>query len=231
MNVRTEELEGPLMEHFVRARALAFLKRGRSAGIPDRHLRINKESFVDMLFEEYHRGKLEETASFIYDSPMKLLEIPYIVIDGGDPYIRRRAGFALLFRLITCDRFGLYREAVDLAHKFRTPMALESEGRNDLIEQLKSLDVLFIAELQPRLFPVNFDTGTFFDEILVSRENNIKPTILSFVDPVGDSSKFTVDCGDCLHRMSRCLYADADKVTNPSRDLLRIRVKKEDGER
>lgn len=229
MDAKNTEMKDRTRERFIRARALAFLNRGRTAGIPDRYLRINKEMFTAMLFEDYHGDSMKNVVSLIYDSPNDLFKIPYIIIDGGDSLARRRAGFALLFRLIACDKFGLYKEAVDLAHKFRTPLAIDSKGRNDLIEDLKVQDILFISEIYPKLFPVNFDTGTFFDEVLVARENTLRPTILSFFDAVGDSSKFTVDCGKCIHELSQKLHPVAsNKSINPSNDVLRIRVKKQD---
>ena len=57
--------------------------------------------------------------------------------------------------------------------------------RHPFAEDLKSHDVLFMGEMEPNLFSEKDDVGTFFDEILEYREDNIQPTIMSFVDALG----------------------------------------------
>lgn len=223
-------LEQPEMELLrkarrARAQALAIIRRGRDAKIPERFLRIDEESFRNLLCEKYHKD-LQKLSSFIYNDANHLLEKSFIAIDGGNTDIRKRAGFALLFRLIACDKFGLYMECSSLVHKLQSIKSTSEISRNDLVEELKSYDILFISEFSRSIFKPHWESGEFFDEILSHRENYSKPTIISFSEPMktlGDLEKeaakegFNKDCGIYLAGL---LYKE--KQTD---SVFRVRVK------
>jgi len=147
-----------------------------------------------------------------------ILKQDVIIIDGGNALARRRAGFALLFRFIVSDKWGLYKECVALAHKFEMLDSSLNFTRNDWVDVLKTQDVIFISEFEPSFFNEHFWVGTFFDEFLVTRSMDHKSTIISFSYPL---SKETIlkntKCGRCI--------ADFSARINPSRQAFRVRVK------
>jgi len=218
----------------VRQKALAFLRRGRLALIPEEHLCINKENFSDLLDEQYildnateykkifgnnYKAKTtEDFAEYVYNNTDDILKKDIIIIDGGNALARRRAGFALLFRFIVSDKWGLYKECVALAHKFEMLDSSLDFTRNDWVDVLKTQDVIFISEFEPSFFNEHFWVGTFFDEFLVTRSMDHKSTIISFSYPL---SKETIlkntKCGRCI--------ADFSARINPSRQAFRVRVK------
>jgi hypothetical protein len=215
-------------------KALAFLRRGQKANIPDKHFRINANQFAELidftyvkdnkrayreLFgENYSATNQQEFASCLYDNAEKLLEMNYIIIDGGNSEARRRAGSALLFRLILCDRWGMYKECSELSHKFQT---INADGgdihRNVIASQLKKYDILFISEFYPKLMSVHFETGSFFDEVLVARRYSHKTTIISFSEPMQSESVIT-------NKEYGVTFADLSKQFCPSQNVLRIKV-------
>ena len=73
---------------------LAFIKRGREAGIPNSEIRIGKDEFKSLLDKDYYLNT-EDFASGIYSNSKTLMSKSFILIDGGDMYSRRKAGFAL----------------------------------------------------------------------------------------------------------------------------------------
>ena len=205
-----------------RDKALAFLRRCREANIPDQYWRINEKTFSSLLFPEYYgsKEKAKEFSKAIYHDPSNLFKIPFILIDGGDVMSRNKAGFALLFRLITCDKFGIYKGCKDLVHKFQSIKSTEAVLRNDAVDDLKGYDILFINEFDRGLFKPHFETGDFFDELLEHRCNREKPTIISFTNPVGsiENNKNDKSCGIYM--------ADLCVQEKPSEEVLRIRVRK-----
>lgn len=226
------------LERRRRALAMAFLQRAKKAGIPNHFLRINKDSFRGLLSEEYHQDTLDSICDFIYDTPLKLSKIPFIVIDGGGIEDRKKAGFAILFRLITIDRFGKYYDCSNIAHKLSTWNDVNGIGRNELVEDLKRYDVLFISEFQERLGNPHCQTGTFFDEFLNDRSDKENPTIITFTSPINSQNAIkTMDCGQYLAGLSMRLYPSSyltetgaliqgDVKNNPSKNILRLRVKR-----
>jgi len=102
-------------------RAKAFLRRALSAGIPKKYLPVKEKDFASILSPSYGAHKdTNSFASFVYNYPLEILDTPFIIIDGGDIDSRKKAGFAILFRLILCDRFGLYQECGRLADRLQT---------------------------------------------------------------------------------------------------------------
>jgi hypothetical protein len=215
-------------------KALAFLRRAKRANIPEENMRVNAEQFSELLDEKYIKENEKEYkelfgdsfdaktpidfAHYIYDNAEKLLNLNYIVIDGGNADARRRAGCALLFRFILCDKWALYKECSKLSHVFQT---IHTNGtdphRNDLANQLVKEGVIFIAEFYPNLMNIHFDTGTFFDEVFVSRRYSKKITIISFAEPIVDSNKIkNKDYG--------VTFADLSWQFRPGKKVLRIKV-------
>jgi hypothetical protein len=200
--------------------ALAFIKRGKDAGIPPKYLCINESSFVEIL-DDYHGDKKYDLAKKIYHDSNWLLSIPVILIDGGDIESRKKAGCAILFRMISFDRRGSYNACHDLTKKFQSFNDTMDVNRNDLAEEMKSYDVIFISEFEDsdKLFSPHCETGAFFDEVLGHRIDFVKPTIISFSRPINRESPIrNKDCGEYLANMSI-----KDKSTD---SILRIKVKK-----
>jgi len=166
--------------------ALAILNRAKEAGIPKQYMRINQDKFLQILNSDFH-GKSLETKSFvekIYNDPDFLLNRHFISIDGGNFEARETAGFAVLFRILAYDKIGLCYGCEKLRHQFETINSTSHITRNDLAEQLRSYDVLFLEELDKKRFSPHFDVGSFFDEVLMDRIHESKPTIVTFSSPV-----------------------------------------------
>lgn len=226
------------LERRRRALVLAFIKRAQEAGIPKRYMRINKDEFSELLSEEYHKDNGIDICNFIYDTPKKLADIPFIVIDGGGMEDRKRAGFAILFRLISIDKMGKYYDSNDIAHKLSTWNDVNGMDRNELVEELKSHHVLFVSEFQEKQGNPHCQTGSFFDEFMNDRSDKCNPTIISFTNPINKGNIIkTMDCGQYLAGLSMrehpTSYLDengnfvlGDRLNNPSRDILRIRVRR-----
>ena len=213
-------------------RALAFLRRARLAQIPEEHIRINSKEFSKLLdakyisdnkdaykklLGEYDDKSLESFADAVYNNADKILENPYIIIDGGNASARRRAAYALMFRFIISDKWAHYSECVSLAHAFELIDLKSGYTRNDWVEDLKKPDVLYIAEFDSKLFNEHFWVGSFFDDILFNRIVNNKMTLISFMKPISEENKIKdKDCGTSL--------ADLSVRYTPSKKAFRIRV-------
>ena len=210
-----------------RQAALALLKRAKEV-IPERYLRIQKETFKNVLFKPYYKD-VTVFSDFVYDNFDGMNKVRAILIDGGNETTRDIASFAVLFRLITWDNFGLYKDCSELSHKLQTINSTENFNRNDISDELKTFDVLFIREFNKRQFKVHFDAGDFLDEILSHRKNRDLFTIISFTDAINTSNQITDNvCGYHLADLSSKEYCDTnDKFKNPANEILRIRVKNE----
>jgi len=165
------------------AQARAFIQRGKRAGIPDKYLRIKKEEFSKLLDPTFHKNS-DEFSKEIYNTPQILFKKPFIVIDGGDIYSRKKAGFAILFRMIACDYYGAYYDCSSLAGQFQVIKFGKDENRNDLVKKIKDEQIIFINEFNPKNFSVHLDSGTSFDQILEHRDDYSKPTIVTFALPL-----------------------------------------------
>jgi len=233
MTNKTEELD-PRERRKVRQKALAFLRRGRKAEIPEEHLCINSEDFSKLLDkqyiadnvkgykeifgDEYSAWTTKEFSDNVYANVGDILKKEVVIIDGGNAAARRRAGFAMLFRAIVNDKWGLYKEAVELAHKFEMIDSSLSFTRNDWVDALKTQDVIFLSEFEPSFFNEHFWVGSFFDEFLVPRSMGHRLTIVSFSQPISKENIITNSkCGRCM--------ADFSARMNPSRKAFRIKVK------
>ena len=199
--------------------ALAFIERGQDAGIPPKYLCLNESVFKSVLDESYHGENLDKLCSEVYKNPNWLLSRPIILIDGGDIESRKKAGFAILFRIISFDRRGLYNNCHDLTKKFQSFDSTLDVSRNDLAEELKTYDVLFISEFSRSHFSPHCETGSFFDEVLGHRIDFNRTTIISSSEPISASNPIlNKDCGEYMANLSI-----KEKFTD---SILRIRVKK-----
>lgn len=222
-----------------RQMAAAILIRGREAGIPKQYMRMKQSEFASILDSSFHNGPVKGVPAFasdIYSKPDFLLKRNFIVIDGGNFEARQMAGFAILFRMIAYDKRGLSITSDSLLHKFQSFNATENISRNDLAEEIKSYDLIFINEFDELRFKPHFEHGSFFDEVLTERINMGRPTIVGFVNPIS-SEKLTQEnkekkamegkldsgCGRHLARLAL--------IPQTTQSVLRIRVKtKEDKE-
>jgi hypothetical protein len=212
----------------VRAQAQAILRRAKKAGIPEKFMRINQKTFESLLDNEYHKD-VSKMADYVYKNPMGLISKEFVVIDGGGIIERKKAGFAILFRLIACDRCGLYKNGTELAHQLQSLRSDAGINRNDITEYLRDADLLFISECVNGDFKKGFDTGRFFDEILSYRDDHIKTTIISFSNPLPKSSNFETPDNVMTEQVQfgqyMCSITQADE-TKDNR-FFRIRVKKD----
>ena len=215
-------------------KALAFLRRATKARIPKEHMRVNQEQFAKILDptyikenqkeykalfgEDYTAKNPKEFAAYIFANADKVLDLNYVLVDGGNAEARRRAGHAILFRFILCDKWGMYYECSELAHIFQT-IHIDGElpHRNVLVSQLKKYGIVFMSEFYPKLMSTHFETGSFFDEFLVARRYAKKLTIMSFAENITDDTKIkNKDYGVTL--------ADLSYQLKPGKQVLRIKV-------
>jgi len=222
MELEESEIKRRSLEKRIRTQAVAYLRRAKTAGIPKRYMRLDRDVFKSVLYPNYHGDSLDKIVSLVYDTPLELLNIPFIVIDGGDEIARKKAAFAILFRLITCDNTGYYRGCKELAHQLSTWDKVEGIGRNDLVEELKRYDVLFVGEFDRDVLNPYGEGGCFFDEFFEDRFDNVKPTIITFSQAIQKSNPID-------NKVSGRYLADLSTKEgcspNPNENLLRIRVK------
>lgn len=204
------------------AQARAYLQRATNAGIPEKYQRIKQEQFEPLLSKQYH-SNTKEFADSIYKNPKILFEKPFIIIDGGDNYSRKTAGFAILFRMITCDRYGKYYDTYQLSSEFQL-IKYGKENRNDLVNDVKKEDILFLNEFHPKKFHASFESNLFFDQLLEFRDDYSKPTIITFSQPLekgfsnqGNSLKDD-RCGNYLAMLSQSDMKD-------NKNVFRIKLK------
>jgi hypothetical protein len=207
----------------VYAQARAILQRGKDAGIPEKYLRIPKKEFQELLCSKYH-SNAQGAATKIYDNADILFKKSFIVIDGGDLNSRKKAGFALLFRMIACDKRGLYQPCSKLAGLFETIKFGAGENRNEVVQRIKNEPILFLNEFHPSQFNPHFDAGNFFDQLLEYRDDYSKPTILTFTNPL---QKGFLNNGNAI-RDTRCgaylaMLSQADEQKNDN--VFRIKLK------
>jgi hypothetical protein len=207
------------------AQADAIIKRAKSGGIPNRYLRIGQNRFEELLCPAYHKD-IKKLSNFIYKNPMEFMKKNFIVIDGGDIQTRKEAGFAILFRMIACDRYGEYKDCGELVHMLQSIKPTEGDlSRNDVAQNLRDVDVIFISECAGNDFKAYFECGSFFDNILGYRDDYLKPTVISFVDPLPmefAQSEHVMTDKDRFGRYM-CLVSQSD--CNKDKRFFRIRVK------
>ncbi len=217
----------------IQAQAAAILDRAVEAGIPKDYQRINKGTFTTFLEPTFLKQRYNTTpeafASSLFDQPDKLFDKRFILIDGGSPNSgsRLKAGFALLFRMIACDKIGLHQQGDQLINLFNT----FDKSKSELVSELQTPDVLLISNLSIYGFSPNMGGGKYMDEILEYRFLNALPTIISFAKPIfvreggNDGSLSDERAGRYLLQLA---HADVPQsITETEEDLktLRVRVK------
>jgi len=212
-----------------RQMAVAIIRRSREAGIPEKYMRLRQEEFASILDPDFHGGPKKGVPAFasdIYTKPDFLMKRDFIAIDGGNFEARQKAGFAVLFRMIAYDKRGQCFICDSLRHKFQTINSTEEITRNDLTEEIKSYDIVFLNEFNRHSFDPHFEHGSFFDEILTERINMERPTIVGFVNPISsiedreklaEAGKLDSGCGRHLAWLSL--------TPQTTKSVLRIRVK------
>jgi len=179
--------EQVLERRWARHMALAIIRRGRDARIPENCLRIKEDAFKEVLSPEYH--DVAKFANDVYNNSNFLLKRKFISIDGGNSETRLKAAYAILFRMIAYDKIGMYCDCVETGHRFQSIRSNEEITRNDLAEELKGYDILLIGEFDRTQFKPHFETAEFFDEVLGHRVNYSKPTLVTSVSAIVETSK------------------------------------------
>jgi hypothetical protein len=211
----------------IEAKLYAYKQRAERAGIPERYVGIGPKDFMNLLSDEYHKTEDERKhlASLIYKTPFEFAKIPFVLIDGGNMEARKRACYAIMYRLITCDNFGEIVDCSALAHKLNTfdPRDVSSgEGRIDYAQYLKEKGVLAINEFRSTHWKEHCDGGSYLDEIMDHRLNKLKPTIITFQEGIDSKTALkTAVVGNYVAGM----YQKEIINPNPSKNYLRLRVK------
>lgn len=212
-------------ERRIRQQALAILRRGKHAGIPDRYLRTNRESFKELLCNSYH-SDVDKITNLVFDDSDKLLTISNILIDGGNDSIRTQVGCTILFRMIACDKSGMYLRCDRLSHKLEDMKSDGTVSRNVYLDNIQGYDALFIGEVKATSFNEHLASNSFVDELLGYRIDKTLPTIFSFTKPLCQANEITNKvAGDLLSSLSIREKAAIDSDENPTKNFLRIRVK------
>ena len=212
---------------------IATLKRARDADIPEDMLRINKNTFQNLLYEKYFNDvrhiSVEKFSNAIYNNSDKLFTYPFILIDGGSSNERKMAGFALLFKMIACGKNGKYEQFNTFAHKFQGSKNFEEQSRTSYIEEISSYDILFLSEFSlENVKSTSPDAGCYIDEVLEKRKDKGRPTIISFYKPL-----YSKDIPDIIantmniveNTYGQYLYALSNHEKKQMHKALRIKVK------
>lgn len=205
-----------------RVMALSILQKAKNSGIPLQYQRINKEKFTALLDDKYHVGTVPDIASLVYDDKEKLMKIPCILIDGGDSRARKAAGCAILFRMIFYQNEGVFQDCKTLIRIFNMYDKDTETPRSPLMEHLKRCRAIFVSEFKRDNFIHKLQASEYIDEILSSRSDAQRSTIVSFSQSIVEQDKMVDNmCGQELAIMSGVERLDP----NPSDTYLRIRVK------
>jgi hypothetical protein len=224
MNIDEEYMKETSHKRRIRQQAVAILRRGKQAGIPERFLRTTKDTFKGMLCDKYN--DVDKIADIVFDNSNKLTKIPNIVIDGGNSMVRHQIGCTILFRIIACDKIGTYTRCDRLSHKLEDMRSDGTMSRNEYVEELQRYDALFIGEVKRASFNEHLSAGSFMDELLGYRFDNMLPTVFSFTKALCDSNEISpYAAGELISAISVKEFASNDSVTNPTTNYLRVRVK------
>jgi len=167
--------------------ASAALRRATDARIPDDYMRIGMNEFSKLLCKPYYANQgvsADSIAKRIFETPESIFRKPFILIDGGTKEERKRAGFAILFRLITCDKSGHHSDCTELIHKLQNMNMVHGITREERADALKSKDVIFVSDFRPAPVRSYSEGCLYLDEILEHRLNYRKPSIISFYTPL-----------------------------------------------
>ena len=217
-----------IRERCERAFVLSALRRAKEAGIPEDLQRINKNEFKSLLCPKYKNtsGTIDSISNMIFDKPEDIYtKYQFILIDGGGRDERRRAGFAILFRLIALEidhdqMSGKYSTGDNFIHRLENASYDGEQNRIEFSNEMSAYNSIFISEFDSLKVNPKRDAGTFFDEIMEKRENKKRPTIISFSRPISEVNELKDNvAGLYFYDFSRC------EKSKPMRNALRIRVK------
>lgn len=220
----------------IQSQALAILRRTKEAGIPEDNMRIPQDVFRQLLHDEFYKERNQnpdKIANLAYNHPEKLFNKRFILIDGGDMLglKRKKAGFALLFRMMACDKSGKHEQGRQMVHFLNTAfISPNAIPRHEYVESLQNYDVLFISELSLGDFNSKFEGGSYMDDLLEYRYSHGLTTILSFTKNIfltegGQDGIIDTVCGRYLQQL---VNADVDafkKIMQNDLKVARIRVK------
>lgn len=213
----------------IKNQAIAIMQRAKNANIPKKFMRINQTTFESLLDSAFH-DNISSVSNYVYKNPLSLLKKEFVLIDGGSDVERKTAGFAILFRLISCDRRGFHKNGTELAHQLQSIGSSDyGMGRNDITDMLRSTDALFLSEVAKADFRKNFETGGFFDEVLSYRDDHVKTTIVSFQKQFPFNQAFENE--DNIMKETNqfgqymCSFTQTDKSKVKDKRFFRIRVK------
>lgn len=209
--------------------AEATIKRAILAGIPPEYQKITESEFRELLFDPFFNERklsAEKIAKAIFQKTEMMFSKMFILIDGGDAIglKRSKAGYAILFKLITKDFTGKHIQGKSLIHSFND----FAQDRISLINEYKNVDALFISEISLQDFRVGSDAGSYFDELLEYRFSHGLPTILSWSRPISALEKSEINDERAGRFLLQLYHADAKKNEELIfKDLksIRIRVK------
>lgn len=210
----------------IRLQALAILQRARDAGIPEDQWRIGELPFSKMLDPYFYGGEKEKDAfaSNIFQNANSLFDKRFIIIDGGTRPDRLKAGFAILFRLIACDRNGKWENFGKFVHAFGSFKSLGDVSRNEYAEIMSNYDNLFLSEFERKMVTEWGETASFIDEVFEQRYINKRLTIVSFVRNLSaknsDHAEVIMEntCGEYISLLSKCDIGECPL------SVLRIRI-------
>lgn len=210
--------------------ARAIINRAKEAGIPEHMMRINENEFCNLLCDDFHPNK-STFAKNVYARVDLLHKKSFIIIDGGDVISRKKAGFAILFRMLSHMKTAKYEVFKTLAHAISTFKDTDGVSRNDYIAMLANIDTLYLSEFDKKDINTKLETGSFIDELLEIRDNNKRTTIITCTKPLlsryGLNTQNTIDTDDFGNYMVLLSRLD---IEPKERDFsLRIRVKSSGG--
>ena len=217
-------------ERRLRALVLIILQRAKEAGIPEDFLRIPKDEFKKIISPSYAKSNkttIDEIANLIYDNTEEFIKkYQFVLISGGTKYERKKAGFAILFKIISCNREGKYELWESFFHALEDFLGSASDSRNAYVNKMSSHHSLFISDFDYK--EVNKSkcvAGPFIDEIFEVREDSKLPTIISFAnnkDQVRDGF-----AGEYIHKLYN---HDSIKVRNAFKIVVQEEQKMSDEE-
>jgi hypothetical protein len=200
--------------------AFALMQRAKLAGIPDAHMKIGPKDFQSIVCRNFHKEKTEKLVEKIYGDPTFIKKYDAVAIDGGNFMSRRKAIFAILYRVITFDNFGRYEDFGDATEIFKRFQAEESKN---LIDSMKNTDILGLSEFSKTMFQkAPYSIPKTWDAILERRYDDKKVTMISFTHPLPSNQLHALDDDICGLFMPLIYNHDVDKQIK----ILRIRVTK-----
>ena len=201
--------------------ALALMQRAKRAGIPESQMKIGPSQFRDILCPKFNSsGKIKALTDKIYNEPEFIKSYDAVAIDGGNFLLRKKAIFAILYRVITFDNFGKYEDFGDITETFKR---FQPEETRSIIDSMKNTDILGLSEFSKVIFQkAPYSIPKTWDAILEKRFHQGKVTLVSFTNPLPSHNAHTIDDDTCGLFMPLIYNHDVEKQIK----ILRVRVSK-----